>query len=392
VFEQGELTTGGTYATRLTADGSGAIAVVRLWGPKAIEVAAAAFRPNHGGPLAPRTAGRLRLGRIGHGAGDEVVAVVLGGEVPIVEIHCHGGAAAVALAMDALEAAGARRCDTARVADAASASSDPLAALALFDLARAQTIRTAEILLDQAHGALRRDIERILRGIDEHPAPAAAGLAVLLERAELGLRLLSGWNVVIGGRPNVGKSRLLNALAGFPRAIVDPAPGTTRDVVSHLTSFGGWPVELADTAGLRNTDDAVENLGIERSRREQGDADLVLLVLDRSEPLQEVDRELIATTDGALFVANKSDLPTAWSADDANLDPQSIVTISAQRGDGISSLIAAIVAKLVPDPPGPGEAVPFRQAQRDELARARSFLLAGDRLAAARVLASLIRV
>ena len=119
---------------------------------------------------------------------------------------------------------------------------------------------------------------------------------------------------MIGGRPNVGKSRLLNALAGFPRAIVDPAPGTTRDVVRYPTSFGGWPVELADTAGLRGTDDLVESLGIERSRREQHQADLVLLVLDRSEPLQAIDRELIATTQGALLVANKSDLPPAWAA------------------------------------------------------------------------------
>jgi len=200
------------------------------------------------------------------------------------------------------------------------------------------------------------------------------------------VRLLSGWKVVIAGRPNVGKSRLLNALAGFPRAIVDRAPGTTRDVVRFATSFEGWPVEVADTAGLRGTDDAIESQGIERSRREQRQADLVLLVLDRSEPLLAIDRELIEATPGALLVANKSDLPPAWAAGDAALDPHSVATVSAERGDGISALIAAIALRLVPDPPPPGGAVPFRGAQVDVLTQARACLLANDRAAAARLL------
>ncbi|MFI5459357.1 MAG: GTPase [Isosphaerales bacterium] len=379
----------GTFVRLLTAEGRGAIAVVRVWGPKAIEVADAVFRPNRGVRLARTAAGRLRLGRIGEGPGDEVVAVVVEAEPPTVEIQCHGGAAAVALVQAALEAAGARRWRGSPRADREHASAD-LVADALFDLARAPTLRTAEILLDQANGALSGELARLIRAIDDAPALALAGLEALAGRAAAGLRLLSGWKVVIAGRPNVGKSRLLNALAGFPRAIVDPTPGTTRDVVRSPTSFGGWPVELADTAGLRGTDDVVESLGIERSRREQHQADLVLLVLDRSEPLLAIDRELIETTQGALLVKNKSDLPPAWAAGDAGLDDRAIATVSAERGDGISGLIAAIVERLVPDPPPQGGAVPFRGTQLDVLTQARSCLLANDRAAAAHLLNSMI--
>ena len=287
----------GAFVSLLTAEGRGAIAVVRVWGPKAIEVADAVFRPNRGVRLARTAAGRLRLGRIGEGLGDEVVAVLVEAEPPAVEIQCHGGAAAVSLVQDALEAAGAGAWRGSHLADREHASGD-LVADALFDLARAPTLRTAEILLDQAHGASAGSSRGSSGRSTRNRRMALAGLEALAGRAAAGLRLLSGWKVVIAGRPNVGKSRLLNALAGFPRAIVDPAPGTTRDVVRFSTSFGGWPVELADTAGLRGTDDAVESLGIERSRREQQQADLVLLVLDRSEPLLAIDRELIADDRG----------------------------------------------------------------------------------------------
>jgi len=372
----------------LTAEGRGAIAVVRVWGPKAIEVADAVFRPNGGVRLTQTAPGRLRLGRIGEGLGDEVVAVLVDAEPPEVEIQCHGGAAAVSLVQGALEAAGAQRWRGSHRGGTAHASGD-LIADAVCDLARAPTLRTAEILLDQVHGALSGEVARLIRAIDEEPALALAGLEALMGRASAGLRLLSGWTVVIAGRPNVGKSRLLNALAGFPRAIVDRAPGTTRDVVRFSTSLGGWPVELADTAGLRGTDDAVECLGIERSRREHAQADLVLLVVDRSEPLLAIDRELIQTNKGALLVKSKSDLPPAWAPGDADLDPPAIETVSAERGDGISSLIAAIIERLVPDPPPPGGAVPFRRAHLDILTQARACLLANDRAAAAALLNSM---
>jgi tRNA modification GTPase len=375
----------------LTAEGRGAIAVVRVWGPRAIELADAVFRPNRGGRLAGTAPGQLRVGRIGEGLGDEVVAFVIEGEPAAVEIQCHGGTAAVALVLGALEAAGVLRWRGSPPAEPEhSHSRGRPAADALVDLARAPTLRTAEILLDQVHGALSREIAHVIGAIDREPEAALAGLEALIARAAAGLRLLSGWRIVIIGRPNVGKSRLLNALAGFPRAIVDPAPGTTRDVVRLRASLDGWPVELADTAGLRGTEDAVERLGIGRARREQDLADLVLLVLDRSEPLLPIDRELIESTQRALLVANKSDLVSAWTADEVPLGVSLLVIVSAQRGDGMDSLISAVVQRLVPDPPPPGCGVPFRAAHFSALAQARVSLLANDRAAASDVLNSLL--
>jgi tRNA modification GTPase len=373
----------------LTAQGRGAIAVVRVWGERATEIADLAFRPNRGIRLAETCAGRIRVGRMGAGVGDEVVAVRLEGSTDSVEIQCHGGSAAVEMVLGALEAAGAIRWRGSPPVEN-ERSRCRLVAEALEDLSRAPTVRTAEILLDQVQGALAGELARLIRAIDQEPALALAGVDALIERAALGLRLLSGWKIVVAGRPNVGKSRLLNALAGYSRAIVDPTPGTTRDVVRLRTALGGWPVEIADTAGLRATDDLVERLGIERARREQHDAALVILVLDRSEPLSTIDRELIDETRGALLVANKSDLPPAWLAGDPRLETPAIATVSAERGDGITSLIAEIVRRLVPDPPPPGGPVPFRAAQLDTLAQARESLLQGDFARAANLLGSMI--
>ncbi len=168
----------------------------------------------------------------------------------------------------------------------------------LLDLALAPTTRTAEIFLDQFHGALRRETVELIHAIDHDSGLACAKLDALIARAGVGLRLIAGWRVVIAGRPNVGKSRLLNTLAGFARAIVDSAPGTTRDAVAIRTSLGGWPVEIVDTAGLRPTTDPIEALGVHRAVREQLAADLVLLVLDRSAPLDAADVQLCRSEPG----------------------------------------------------------------------------------------------
>jgi tRNA modification GTPase len=379
---------GEAFVSRLTAQGRGAIAVVRVWGPRALEIADAVFRPVRGLRLAESRRGVLRLGHIGHGLGDEVVVVVLDEEPPAVEVQCHGGAAAVALVMETLQAAGA----SSRVAAplARSVRDHPFAEHALADLARAPTLLTAEILLDQAHGALRNELVRISHSVGDKPNLALSDLDTLIHRAEIGLRLLDGWRVVIAGRPNVGKSRLFNALVGFDRAIVDPTPGTTRAVVSLRASFGGWPVALADTAGLRAAFDPIESIGIERSRREQRQADLIVLVLDRSQPLQAIDHELIATNAEAILVGNKSDLPPAWT--DGEFRPRStaIVMVSAASGNGLENLIAAIVHRLVPQRPPEGGAVPFRSDHIDQLHEIRASVLSGDRDAALRQLAQML--
>jgi tRNA modification GTPase len=278
----------------------------------------------------------------------------------------------VALVLDALRGAGA----VAATAEErlAHEAGTPIAAAALADLARAETVRAAEVLLDQAGGALDREARR-LRSLLAEPTGAEgarAGLDALLARSAVGVRLLRGWRIALAGRPNVGKSRLLNALAGFERAIVSPAPGTTRDVVTAHTALDGWPVEVADTAGLREASDPVEAAGVALARSRQAGADLVVLVLDRSEPLADADHALRAALPSALAVASKADLPAAW--DEAMVGA---LAVSAERGDGLGALVAALGRRLVPEPPPPGSAVPWRPGQARVLVRARDRLAEG---------------
>ena len=336
--------------------------------------------------MAATDSSRLRLGRAGFGVGDEAVAVRL---ESVMEIQCHGGSVAVRSVVAALEAAGALPCVRNGPGWASVSAGDPIAVQALLDLPHAPTIRTAEILLDQVNGALRAELVRHRDPSSTRPDRLLEALDVLIARGKVGRRLLSGWKVVISGRPNVGKSRLFNALAGFSRAIVNPTPGVTRDVVTYRTAFGGWPIELADTAGIRDTEDAIERIGIERTRREQGDADLSIIVLDRSEPLQTVDHELIEANPGALLVASKSDLPSAWDLHEACSKDSSIATVSAESGDGLEELISTIVRRLVPDSPAAGDAVPFRIDHLVALSQARDSLIAGDPAAAFRRLAAI---
>ncbi len=359
----------------LTPEGRGAVSVIRLWGPRALAITDSVFRPERGDRLSASAPGCPRLGRVGRGLGDEVVAVVLEGDTPEVEIHCHGGPAAVGLVVEALVAAGAEKRQP--VTWVRHVSRSAVAAEAEVDLSRAPTVRSAEILLDQAQGALEREARRLSALANDDPRRTIEELEVLIQRSEVGLRLVSGWRVVLAGRPNVGKSRLLNALAGYDRAIVDPTPGTTRDVVTIRTALDGWSVDLSDTAGLRAADDPLEASGVALARAHQAKADLVLLVLDRAAPLTEADVALMQGIGPALTVANKADLPAAWE----RVAPE-VVTISAQRGDGIPTLASAIARRLVPEPPPPGAGVPFRPAQVRYLTDARASLQAGDRASA----------
>ncbi|MBY0395515.1 MAG: 50S ribosome-binding GTPase, partial [Thermoleophilia bacterium] len=251
---------GSARAALLTVEGRGAISVIRVWGPDALRVTDAVFRPAIGGPLSASPPGTPRFGRAGLGLGDEVVALVVPGKPPECEIQGHAGRAAVAAILQALEAAGAELRNPSAWVRATAGSL--VAAEAHVDLARAPTARAAEILLEQAQGALDRAFEALAGELASDPEAAAVRVGRLIDLAAIGLHLADGWRVAIVGRPNVGKSRLLNALGGFDRAIVDPTPGTTCDVVALTTAFDGWPVELRDTAGLRATGDEVERAGI----------------------------------------------------------------------------------------------------------------------------------
>lgn len=341
----------------LTGAGLGAIAVVRVWGPGALALVDARFRPNQGQPLAATTPGRLRVGHLGAGQGDEVVVYHTAGPPEQVEVQCHGGVAATALVLAALtEGPGAAEPVPAAAWVDATADS-PLRAQAQLDLIQATTLRTAGHLLDQAGGALDAELQRLLALGDGPGAvePWRQGLVRLLRWAPIGTRLVSGWTVALAGRPNVGKSSLMNALAGFERSIVSATPGTTRDVLSLRTALDGWPVELLDTAGLRQTDDRLERAGIAGARQAQAGADRIVLVLDASEPRHPDDEALRAQHPGALVVANKVDRPLAW-------DPAALGAwpVSALTGQGLRPLIREIGQQLVPEAPTPGTALPFR--------------------------------
>ena len=337
----------------LTPPGRGAIGVVRVWGAGAVETVDALFRPARGGSLSSSEPGALRFGRLGAGEGDEVVAVITGDDPPEVEVHGHGGSAAIALVVGAFVRAGVEvRQPSAWVRRAAGSV---IEAEARVDLTLATTLRGAEILLEQADGAVGRALSEAGALVETDPRAALACLERLRDNAAVGLRLIGGWSVALAGRPNVGKSSLLNALAGFERAVVSPSPGTTRDVVGLRLAFDGWPVLVSDTAGLRESADPIEVEGVARARASQAGADLTLVLLDRSEPLTAADFALMAERPRALLVATKADLPGAWPASE-----RQALEVSAATGEGLDRLTKAVVDRLVPRPPSPGAGVPFR--------------------------------
>jgi tRNA modification GTPase len=330
--------TGRTYAQVLSGAGRGAVGVIRVRGPAALAVVSSIFQPVRGASL---QAGSRKSPRFGRLAGDEVVALVLEGKVPAVEIQAHGGQAVMDAVLGVLAAKGVSR-----------ETAEPIEE----SLARAETLRVARILLDQAEGAFDRELREI-RAISDHEEKRRRR-DLLLERSNLGMKLETGWQIVLTGRPNVGKSRLLNALAGYDRAIVSPQAGTTRDVVTLRAAIDGWPVEIADTAGIREQTEGLESAGIERAQAAIRNADLVVLVLDQSEPLTREDRDLIETHPQSLPVANKCDLSAAWNSEEIVA-----LAVSAETSEGLDALLEAISQRLVPNPPPRGCGVPIRPEQ-----------------------------
>ncbi len=302
-----------THVVRLTPVGRGAIASVRVVGPRAVSLVDELLQLPHKRSLEDVPNDAICYGRWQSAADGEEV-VVCRREHCRVEIHCHGGAAAVAAIVESLCARGCREIDWQQ--HLLSTSDDPVAAAAEIDLTQAPTQRTAMILWEQRNGALRRAIDEILALLHEGKA-AEGGKRVdrLLAVAPVGLHLTEPWRVVLAGRPNVGKSSLVNALVGFERAIVHATPGTTRDLVSADCAIDGWPVYLTDTAGLREGVEPLESAGIELARGRLSEADLAVLVFDASSPQSVGDTQLAADWPAALHVFNKCDL----LADDAAL-------------------------------------------------------------------------
>ncbi|HEY7309313.1 MAG TPA: GTPase [Gemmataceae bacterium] len=371
-----------TWLACLTPPGQAALAALGLYGPRAWQALRNIFRLRSGSSLpdAP-VAGRFWLGRLGGEVADEVVVAVKGvAPVPWLEVHGHGGREVVRFLLDLLREQDLQICsweDFLR-----RTSGDALSAAAAVALAQAVTVRTAGILLDQQQGALGRAMDAVLAALDRADTTAAdEGLAQLARYVEVGPHLTRSWRVVVAGAPNVGKSSLVNALAGYQRSIVAATPGTTRDVVTTRIALDGWLIELADTAGQRAEAEELEEQGIRRARTSMASADLCLWLLDASAPPVWPAEKI----DAVQYVVNKCDLLSAW-----NLECDGgAVRVSAKTGEGLAELCVAVVAQLVPDPPPPGAAVPFMPRLGAGIAEAQCVLAGGNMEATHQIVAHL---
>jgi tRNA modification GTPase len=199
-------------------------------------------------------------------------------------------------------------------------------------------------------------------------------LEELLRWADFGVHLAEPWNVVLTGRPNVGKSSLINALLGYQRAIVFDQPGTTRDVVTAETAFEGWPLLLADTAGLRETCEELEAAGIAMTRDRLEGADARLILVDLSQPPTPDDLQLIASWPGELVIGHKCDLGDQWQ----DQLPCDAIRASSVTGEGLELIQQRLVRRIVPEVPVAGTAVPVSRRQVRLLKSALDLLVTGD--------------
>jgi tRNA modification GTPase len=380
-----------TLAARLTPAGTAAIATVALYGPRAWKVASGLFQPLAGAgrwpPVRPKP-GTFWIGRLSDAEdgrhGDDVVLALIGMvPVPRVEIHCHGGVEVVRWLLETCQARGIRVCSWQELEKATVPR--PLAMAALNALVEAMTPRTAAILVDQYQGALDEALAGVCVSLGRGDAAAARRqLADVNRYGRLGQRLVSPWRVAVLGAPNVGKSSLVNALAGYQRSVVAPTPGTTRDVVTTLIAVDGWPVELADTAGLRAPAETLEGQGMERARQAADHADLCLWVLDVAAPPAWPD----PTWQRVGLVINKIDLPAVWDVGNV----KDAVRVSAHTGAGIGELCQRLADWLVPEPPPVGAPVPFDVALGERLQRAQFCCEAGHVDEARQVLQELLEL
>ena len=399
------------------APGQGGIAVIRLSGPMAQRVVRTitAF-PGSQEWLSHRVLYGHVLAADGHERLDEVLVLVMLAPrsftaEDVVEIHCHGGVIAVQRVMArVLEQPGVRRALPGEFSQRAVLNGrlDLTRAEAITDLVSARSQRAAQLAMAGLDGGIQRRVvalrERLLDQLSELEArvdfeddlPPLDGRALLEELQEVratllelvadgarGAALRTGLRVALVGRPNVGKSSLLNRLSRRERAIVTDLPGTTRDLLESEIVLEGVPITLLDTAGIRATTDEVEQLGIARSHDALASADLVLLLFDLAAGWTVEDQALYEQIPGAvprLLVGNKLDL-TNSAAEGAPSSPALDVRLSAQTGDGEPALVQALLAQCGSLSEQP-LLIALNQRQSDLAARAAEALQRSEEVAA----------
>jgi len=402
-----------TIVAPATAPGTGAVAIIRLSGPRAFEILDRIFRPAHVAELTPRM---MRLGDIVDPATgariDRALAVVmrapasLTGE-DVAEIQCHGGSFLVRRIVTLAVDAGARMAEhgefTRRaflnsridlveaeaVADIVEARSDSALSSALSQLSGELSRRVAELRADVV--AIRAHLEVEIDFSDEDVRLPSrrevsneidrliSNVAVLHDSFARGLLMRTGVRATIVGKPNAGKSSLMNLLLGADRAIVTEFAGTTRDVIEDSIQLGPYAMVLNDTAGVREATDEVERIGIERTMRSARDADLLIAMFDSSRPFDSDDADVIRLTSNrpGLAILNKRDLPAAITPaelreQDLQMPVLPLSAINIEEAARLRGELTKIIAALVsPSESTPGDQIAIsRERHRDALAMA----------------------
>ena len=368
-----------TIAAISTAPGEGAIGIVRISGDDAIRIADEVYRLKDK-RLKEQPSHTIHYGHIVDPKNDEVIDEVMVTVLrapktftreDVVEINCHGGIVAINRILQLVLRMGARLAEPGEFTKRAFLNGriDLSQAEAVMDLIRAKTDKSMQMAMRQLDGELSKliqnlrqeilntlaqvevnidypeydDVEEMtLQLLREKTQQVSQGIRALLNTASQGKILRDGLKTAIVGRPNVGKSSLLNVLLREEKAIVTDIAGTTRDTIEEYVNVRGVPLQLIDTAGIRETDDVVERIGVERSRKALNEADFVLLILNQSEELMDEDLRLLEQTKDfkRIILLNKTDLPTKIDMDKVKefVTDSEIVTTSMLKKEGIDQL------------------------------------------------------
>lgn len=361
-----------TIAAIATAKGEGGIGIIRISGDKSFEIIDKIFKPYNDNKMSYYT---LKYGHIYDDDKliDEVMVVKM--KAPksytcedVVEINCHGGYLITRNVLELVLKNGARHAEAGEFTKRAFMNGriDLSQAEAIIDIIKGKTTKSLEISVGQLRGDLKKMIAEFKKtllditahvnvvldypeeGIDD-PIPqnllddlknVYQKANTLIESYDKGKKIKEGIKTAIIGRPNVGKSTLLNALLREERAIVTNVAGTTRDTIEEIINLKGYPLILVDTAGIRKTDDIVENIGVNKSKEIVKKADLILMLLDSSDEIKEEDKEIISfikkEDKKVIYILNKIDLGKKINI--SNLKNEKIIEISAMQNIGINEM------------------------------------------------------